>query len=243
MCRRAPARAGRRMRVSTTASRPRSRTGYPPKPGPVNTMRARGRSNRSMASPDLHIVGSLPRRGFTDHALFGMAVFIFTEVMLFAGFLSAYLIVRNSVPPGMWPPPDQPRLPFERTAINTAALLASGVLVWLAHRAASRRSPAAARVPLTLGVLLGALFVLLQGAEWTSLLRQGLTLSSSQVGAFFYLIIGAHAVHAVCALGFLVWCWTGIVAGQFRPARFGAAQLLWYFVVLVWPVLWLVMYR
>jgi heme/copper-type cytochrome/quinol oxidase subunit 3 len=196
-----------------------------------------------MTGPELHVVRSLPKRGFTDHALFGMAVFVFTEIMLFAGFISAYVIVRNAVAPGLWPPPDQPRLPFERTALNTAALLASGVLVWVAHRTSSRRGPAAARLPLSLGLALGALFVVLQGAEWASLLRQGLTLSSSQVGAFFYLIIGTHAVHAVCALAVLAWCWTGLIAGRFRPARFGAAQLLWYFVVLVWPVLWLVVYR
>ena len=196
-----------------------------------------------MASPELHVVRSLPKRGFTDHALFGMAVFVFTEIMLFAGFISAYVIVRNAVAPGLWPPPDQPRLPFERTALNTAALLASGVLVWVAHLASSRRGPAAARLPLSLGLALGALFVVLQGAEWVSLIRQGLTLSSSQVGAFFYLIIGTHAVHAVCALAVLAWCWTGLIAGRFRPARFGAVQLLWYFVVLVWPVLWLVVYR
>lgn len=196
-----------------------------------------------MTSPELHVVRSLPRRGFTDHALIGMAVFVFTEIMMFAGFISAYVIVRNAAPPGLWPPAGQPTLPFERTAFNTAALLASGALVWVSHRAASRRGPDAARAPLTLGLLLGALFVGLQGVEWVSLLRQGLTLSSSQVGSFFYVIIGAHAVHAVTALGILFWCWTGLVTGQFRPARFGAAQLLWYFVVLVWPVLWLVVYR
>ena len=196
-----------------------------------------------MTSPELHLVGGVPRRGFTDHALFGMAVFVLTEIMLFAGFLSAYLIVRSSVPPGSWPPPDQPRLPFERTAINTGALLVSGVLVWLAHRSRVRGNLPDARGKLTLAVALGALFVVLQGVEWVGLLGQGLTLSSSQVGGFFYLIIGAHALHAVCALGLLVWCWAGFLAGNPSASRFGAAQLLWYFVVLVWPVLWLVMYR
>jgi len=196
-----------------------------------------------MTSPELHIVRGIPRRGFTDHALFGMAVFVFTEVMLFAGFLSAYLITRNSVPPGSWPPPDQPRLPFERTALNTAALLMSGALVAFAHHALRRRDVAGARGALSLGVVLGGLFVVLQGTEWAHLLRQGLTLSSSQVGGFFYLIIGCHAFHAVCALSLLVWCWAGLMGGRLPPGRFAAAQLLWYFVVLVWPVLWLVVYR
>jgi heme/copper-type cytochrome/quinol oxidase subunit 3 len=196
-----------------------------------------------MATGDLGAARALSRRGYTDHVLFGMGVFVFTEVMLFAGFLSAFLIVRNAAVPGSWPPPDQPRLPFERTAWNTLALLASGVLVALAQRAFRMSGLQAVRAPLTGGMVLGALFVVLQGAEWTALLRQGLTLSSSQVGSFFYLIIGFHAVHAVCALGLLVWCWTGLVRGRFSRARFGAVQLFWYFVVLVWPVLWLVVYR
>jgi cytochrome c oxidase subunit 3 len=196
-----------------------------------------------MASPDLSLPRPLARRGFTDHALFGMAVFVFTEVMMFAGFISAFVITRNSVPPGGWPPADQPRLPFERTALNTLALLASGVLVWSAHRAFVRRGPEAARAPLSLGLLLGALFVGLQGLEWAALLRHGLTLQSSQVGSFFYLIIGCHALHAVIALGLLTWCWVSLLAGRLLPSRFGAAQLFWYFVVLVWPALWLVVYR
>ncbi len=196
-----------------------------------------------MASPEAGVARALPRRGFTDHVLFGMAVFVFTEVMVFAAFLSAYLIVRNSAPPGSWPPADQPRLPFEKTAWNTLALLASGALVALAQRALQRRGQAAARAPLTAGVGLGALFVLLQGAEWSALLREGLTLSSSQVGGFFYLIIGCHALHAVGALALLVWCWSSLLAERMPAARFGAAQLFWYFVVLVWPVLWLVVYR
>ena len=195
-----------------------------------------------MRSPERTIRRDIARRGFTDHALFGMAVFVFTEIMLFAGFLSAFVINRNLVPPGSWPPPDQPRLPFERTAINTALLLASGVLVIASGRIA-RRSGARARLPFTLGLVLGASFVGLQGFEWVALLRHGLTITSSQLGSFFYLIIGTHAVHAVVALGVLASCWSTLLADLRMPRRFLAAQLLWLFVVLVWPVLWLVVYR
>lgn len=196
-----------------------------------------------MASPDLTGTPVVPRRVFTDHAVFGMGVFVFTEVMLFAAFLSAFMIVRNSTPPGSWPPEGQPRLPFENTAINTTALLASGVLIALAGRAWSRRGPEAARAPFGFGLLLGAAFVVLQGAEWAGLLRQGLTLTSSQIGSFFYLIIGAHALHAVVALVALALCWLELGRGRLTAARFGAWRLFWGFVVLMWPVLWLVVYR
>ena len=138
-----------------------------------------------MASPDVRAARVLPRRGVTDHVLFAMGVFVFTEVMVFAAFLSAFFIVRNAAPPGSWPPADQPRLPFGRTAWNTLALLASGAFVAFSQRAFQRRGESAARTPLTAGLVLGALFVVLQGAEWAALLRQGLTLSSSQVGRTF----------------------------------------------------------
>lgn len=180
-----------------------------------------------------------PRRP-AENGVFGMALFVFVEVMMFAGMISAYLIVELSAMPGLWPPPDQPRLPVERTLVNTAALLASGVTMFAARRAFARGARAAERWLLAT-ILLGGFFVAAQGAEWAALLRQGLTLTSSQLGAFFYLIVGAHAVHAIAAIVTLASCWPALRAGRLTASRLGAAQLFWYFVVLVWPLLyWLV---
>src|SRR5215510_2488368 len=113
------------------------------------------------------------RRKLTENGVLGMALVVFVEVMLFAGFISAYVIVESSTIPGLWPPPNQPRLPVERTAVNTAVLLASGVVLWLAGRAFKRRSPSAIRMT-TVALVLGAFFVIFQGAEWVALIRQGL---------------------------------------------------------------------
>ncbi|TDJ14828.1 MAG: hypothetical protein E2O69_12900, partial [Deltaproteobacteria bacterium] len=65
-------------------------------------------------------------------SVLGMLLFVVVEIMLFAGFISAFSIVKASAI--VWPPPDQPRLPLEETALNTVALLASGVLLFLARR-------------------------------------------------------------------------------------------------------------
>lgn len=178
-----------------------------------------------------------PRR-FTHSATLGMGLFVFAEVMLFAGFLSAYAIVQGSAMPGMWPPPDQPRLPVGRTALNTLALLASGALLFLGGRR-FRRAGAAAAGPWMLGALaLGAAFVLFQGLEWAALLGHGLTLTSSQLGSFFYVIIGTHALHAVAAILALGWGVAAMRAGKLRESALGAIELFWYFVVLVWPLLY-----
>ena len=58
-----------------------------------------------------------------------MIIFVATEIMFFAGLMSAHTIAKATVLGGVWPPPGQPRLPVERTAINTAILLLSGDFV------------------------------------------------------------------------------------------------------------------
>ena len=179
-----------------------------------------------------------PRGRFAENALFGMALAVFVEVMLFAGFISAFVIVRGATPPGLWPPPNQPRLPLATTAFNTALLLASGVTLYLSHRALPRRGAEAAARLMGIAILLGSGFVLFQGVEWVRLLGHGLTLTSSQLGAFFYVIVGAHGLHAAAALAALVYFWGAMRAKRLSRPAFGAVQLFWYFVVLMWPVIY-----
>jgi cytochrome c oxidase subunit 3 len=168
-----------------------------------------------------------------------MLIFVAAELMFFAGMISAFTIIRSSSL--VWPPPDQPRLPIGETAINTAALLASGAFLYRAQRTFAR-SRERARRPLLVAMLLGAFFVVFQGAEWVSLIRQGLTLTSSTLGGFFYLIIGMHALHAVVALGVLAYTWLLLRRGWLAQSQLAAAQVFWYFVVGLWPVLYGVVY-
>lgn len=168
-------------------------------------------------------------------SVLGVAIFVLTEIMFFAGFISAFAIMRGSAV--IWPPLDQPRLPAAETAFNSALLFASGALLFLAGRWHVTR-PDRARSLLLGAVGLGAGFVLLQGREWAQLLAQGLTLSSSALGSFFYLIVGMHALHAVVALGVLVWVWLRMRRGDLSRPTLAAAEIFWYFVVGVWPVLY-----
>lgn len=194
--------------------------------------------SRAPAGTDLQLVEAPPRRALADNALLGMALFVFTEVMLFTGFISAFVIVESASPPGAWPPPGQPRLPVQQTAFNTLALLASGVALFVAGRRFRGVQPERAQPWMGAAMGLGALFVTLQGAEWAGMLRQGMTLTSSQLGSFFYLIVGTHALHAVAAIVALALAWRAMRAGRLSRPHLGAVQLFWYFVVLVWPVLY-----
>jgi heme/copper-type cytochrome/quinol oxidase subunit 3 len=175
------------------------------------------------------------------NSVLGMIIFIAAEVMFFAALMSAHTIARNSALGGIWPPPGQPRLPVERTAINTAILLLSGILLWIGNRRMSAEPERAQRY-VAGAIATGTAFVLLQGVEWVRLLREGLTMTSSNHGAFFYLIVGTHALHAVVAIVALTWVYFLMRHGKFSASTFTATQLFWYFVVILWPVIYLRVY-
>jgi cytochrome c oxidase subunit III len=176
-----------------------------------------------------------------SNSVLGMLIFIAAEVMFFAALMSAHTIARSTAIGGIWPPPGQPRLPVERTAFNTGILLLSGVLLWIGNRRIYTERQSALRY-IAGAIAAGAAFVLLQGVEWVALLREGLTMTSSSHGAFFYLIVGAHALHAVAAIVALAWVYARMRRGTLAMSSFEATQAFWYFVVILWPVIYLRVY-
>jgi cytochrome c oxidase subunit III len=176
------------------------------------------------------------RRQVVANEVLGVTIFVLTELMFFAGLISAFTISRAGAP--MWPPAGQPRLPLEETAVNTVGLLASGALVYIAGRLFTRQGPRSARLPLLAGLALGAFFVLFQGYEWYRMLSEGLTLTSSTHGSFFYLIVGTHAVHVVGGFTVLALMFGQLLGERLTSGAFAAARLFWYFVVLLWPFLY-----
>lgn len=198
-------------------------------------------SAQSAAYPVEHGPAPVKREPLLSNGVLGMLIFIFTEVMFFAGLISAHSIVRSNAAGQMWPPFGQPRLPVQETAVNTAALLVSGIVLVIAWFA-FRRERSSARIPLLLSILLGGFFVWFQGLEWAALLQEGLTIQSSSYGGFFYLIVGTHAVHAVGALVAMAWAWLRLKDDQLTGSQLATVSAFWYFVVLVWPILYVKVY-
>ena len=193
----------------------------------------------SAKSGRLHLAAERTSTQIISSGVLGMLLFVLTEIMLFAGLVSAFSIIKAGAI--VWPPPGQPRLPVEETLFNTAALLLSAVFLYRAHVVFKRDRKSASR-PFLVAVLLGAFFVGFQGFEWAQLIAEGLTITSSTMGSFFYLIVGLHALHAVVALGVLVWAWRRLQRGWLADTHFATVQVLWYFVVGLWPVIYGVVY-
>jgi len=179
---------------------------------------------------------AVQRRQVAPNGVIGMSLFVMAEMMMFAGLISAHAIGKTTAIGG-WPPAGQPRLPVEETAVNTAALLLSAVVLAFAQRA-FKRDPSAAARPLLITLLLGTFFVGFQGMEWVALLGQGVTMTTSTHSAFFYLIIGTHGLHAVAAIIALGWIYLQARKQALRQSAFATVQVFWYFVVGLWPFLY-----
>lgn len=189
-------------------------------PGPVHSMRPQDAAGRT-----------------------GMMLFLFSEGMLFAALVSAFLVLSAGAP--SWPPPGQPRLPLALTAGNALILLLSGWTMLRAVGEARRGGPALVRWILAT-LFLGSAFLAGQGIEWARLLGYGVSGRASVYGATFYAVVGIHAAHVVSALIVLAVSLGRARRGAYTPARHEGLVLcswFWLFVVLVWPVLYLLLYQ
>jgi cytochrome c oxidase subunit 3 len=174
------------------------------------------------------------------NAVLGVLIFLGAEAMLFAGLVSACVVLRaGSV---AWPPIDQPRLPIVVTAVNTLILLCSGYTMWRAHAAIRRSQTVELQRWLAVTALLGSIFLVVQGTEWVRLIRYGLT---GVYGGMFYTLIGCHGLHVLGALTVVLVVLRGATRGHYTArshATVTACQLYWFFVVGVWPLLYVLVY-
>jgi cytochrome c oxidase subunit III len=186
--------------------------------------------------------GSRPRRGL-DNLRLALMFFIGAEIMFFAALVSALFVLRLGM--AVWPPPLEPRLPVEITAVNTVVLLGSSVSMVAALRALRRGQRLRLLRLLRTTSALGALFLAVQGYEWIRLIGFGLTLSSGIYGATFYSLIGLHGLHVAGALVWLLVTTILVGRGRYADGRITPVQacaIYWHFVVGLWPVLFVAVY-
>ena len=184
-----------------------------------------------------------PNRPVGANAWLAVVMFLGAEAMFFAGLIGAYLVFR--VGAAYWPPPFQPRLPVGVTGVNTVILSISAFTMWRALRALTNSDRRGLLRSLSVTAALGAMFLLIQGYEWTQLIRFGLTVSSSVYGGLFYTLIGFHALHV---FGALIWLLVVLILA--RRGRYSrqnnvglrTCAMYWTFVVALWPVLYGLVY-
>nr|QVX31187.1 cytochrome c oxidase subunit 3 [Pelagomacellicephala iliffei] len=176
----------------------------------------------------------------------GMILFILSEILFFFAFFWAFFQSSLSPTPELgctWPPTGiYPLNPFAIPLLNTAVLLASGVTVTWAHHALMEANRKEAIQALSMTVMLGIYFTLLQLMEYSS---APFTIADSVYGTTFFVATGFHGLHVLIGSSFLSVTLLRAIFHQFSSGHhfgFEAAAWYWHFVDVVWIFLYLCIY-
>lgn len=176
-----------------------------------------------------HEPGAARQASFT-----GLLVLLAATTMLFAGFLSAY-VVRRGIS-NDWASMPKPAI----LLVNTAILLASTAALEVARRALRRGSRPAFNVWWTLGTVLGVVFLAGQAMAWRELAAAGVLIATNPSSSFFYLLTAAHAIHLLGGLAALVYIDVEALRYRLGPRKRTHADIaafFWHFLDGLWVVL------
>lgn len=202
----------------------------------------------------------------------GMAWFIFSEVMFFVAFFGALFYARAiSIPwlagasnnamtnevlwptfEAIWPLVTTPdgsttqAMPIGLPAINTAILVVSSVTLHFAHVGLEQVKRTQLTVWLSITIILGVIFLGLQGYEYVHAYQElGLKLDSGVYGNTFFLLTGFHGMHVTLGTIILIVLLGRVLKGHFTPDEhfaFQAGSWYWHFVDVVWILVFVFVY-
>nr|YP_009186001.1 cytochrome c oxidase subunit III [Tetartopeus terminatus]ALO71196.1 cytochrome c oxidase subunit 3 [Tetartopeus terminatus] len=176
----------------------------------------------------------------------GMILFITSEIFFFLSFFWSFF--HNSLSPNIelgmnWPPQGiEPFNPIQIPLLNTLILLTSGLTVTWAHHSLMENDMNQMTHSLTLTVLLGIYFSILQGYEY---MEAPFTIADTTYGSSFFMATGFHGIHVIIGTTFLLICLIRHLNNHFSSIHhfgFEAAAWYWHFVDVVWLFLYISIY-
>ncbi len=184
-----------------------------------------------------------PVTGVTNSKL-GVWCFLASEIMLFGGLFSAYVLLRTSVP-------DWPRghdlLNVPLATLNTMVLITSSVTMVMAWASLQMKNIGKYRFFMGLTILLGFAFLVVKAFEYGHKFEQHHFPSTNNFYATYFTLTGLHGLHVIGGiLVNLYFLGPGSALWKKDPEQFAgrieAAGLYWHFVDLVWIFLFPVLY-
>ncbi|MBV9542875.1 MAG: cytochrome c oxidase subunit 3 [Chloroflexi bacterium] len=191
-----------------------------------------------------------------EAAEFGMWIFLMTELMLFGGLFLAYIFYRTIYPVGFAEGSRLLELSFGGP--NTVILILSSITMVLAVRSAQLGHERELTRFLIVTAVLGALFMLVKGAEYYKHFVDGTVPglnwtyagpNASQVQLFFFAyfaLTGLHSVHLTIGVAIVAVAAFLAARGHFLREKHIPVEMIglyWHFIDMIWlfllPLLYL----
>ena len=171
------------------------------------------------------------------NAKLGIWLFLASEVMLFGGLFSAYIMLRLSDP--NWANYGQSALNIPLATLNTAILITSSITMVMSWVSLKLNDIKKYSFYMGLTLLCSFGFLIIKYFEYSSKFEHGLYPSTNNFLAIYFTITGLHGLHIIGGIfvnGYFFG--PGKKMWSSEPQRFTnrieVAGLYWHFVDLVW---------
>ena len=179
------------------------------------------------------------------NAKLGIWLFLASEVMLFGGLFSAYILLRLTDP--NWINYGQNALNVPLATLNTVVLITSSVTMVMSWVSLKLKDLKKYKMYMGATLLCSFIFLIIKYFEYTAKFDHGLYPSTNNFLAVYFTITGLHALHIIGGIvvnGYFYG--PGIKMWDTEPERFTnrieIAGLYWHFVDLVWIFLFPALY-
>ncbi len=165
----------------------------------------------------------------------GIWTFVFIDMIVFSMIFIVFLSERVRLPEVF--AAAQERMTFAFGLGNALVLLTSSLFMVEAVHAARKQDLARVRMMLTACLACGAVFAVNKVIEYNAKIAEGLTPATDPFYSFYYFITGAHFLHVLGGMVFIVHCRQRAaleIGGESYRRKLENTGLFWHFVDLLW---------
>ena len=178
------------------------------------------------------------------NAKLGIWLFLASEIMLFGGLFSAYILLRTSNPLFMG---SQHHLNIPLATLNTAVLITSSVTMVMAWVSLKLDDLKKYKLYMGITLLCSFIFLVIKYFEYTAKFDHHLYPATDNFMGIYFTLTGLHGLHIVGGIAVMIYLYgPGIKMFASNKERFinriEVVGLYWHFVDLVWIFLFPALY-
>jgi cytochrome o ubiquinol oxidase subunit 3 len=197
---------------------------------------------------ELHVHQSDPHLDHQDHPdmeevrTFGFWIYLMTDVILFGTLFATYIVLQGNTDGGPGP---EDLFQMGGVIASTFILLTSSYTSGLAVLAMNQGNLKALMRWLSVTVILGLSFIVLEVSEFIHLVNEGATMGTSAFLSTFYTLVGTHGLHVTLGLVWMISLIIQLAKQGITPVtkrKVNVISLFWHFLDVVWIFVFTIVY-
>ncbi|MFO0920173.1 MAG: cytochrome o ubiquinol oxidase subunit III [Candidatus Saccharimonadales bacterium] len=172
---------------------------------------------------------------FSEHtSLFGFWTYLMTDAVIFGTLFAVYAVMRNNTFGG---PSANGLFDLKFVLVETLVLLMSSFTCGLALISLQGKKLFQIYFWLIVTLLLGGVFLLMEVNEFSQLLSEGFSWTTSGFLSAYYVLVGTHGLHVLVGLLWILFIIYQVYIKGLKPVvskRIKMLGIYWHFLEVIW---------